>query len=621
MVGVLGWRVPVYGDTSTDWSNPDPAFHIHDCYPDSNPGANPSNPANYAFLPPDHRKPEFRQRTMVPTAMGTDLAQGLPYTISSEFPDSFWQGEASAAFPDRGQLTNGKFAGLEFSDPQWIGLQYQYQHTVTVHLSDVQNFRAISLDFLQDLGAGIVFPDEVQYLVSQDGKRWAPVGTVKSSTGQGDFTVQTQAFELTNVNVNAAYVRAQFTNKIWAFIDQFAVYGDPIRNPAAQTPVGTISPGQPRGYLSTDNPDVAGPHHMLLAYTDGDAATGTWSENDFAPMVTHPGTGTDTTDSVRGSVKATDGHSGEDTATHPPDWMFDSILFSPYRLPTNSKAWSDWVDDLFTPGRQLYALNDAVGQAKAAEHRADFKENVVITIPLIGSVNRFGIKGLGQEWISAVPLDLNPLDLGQQTAYQNKVRIVAWYIRYVEQMWRRAGLNNLTLAGFYWQPESLQVTQPYDKQLVQTTADLVHRAGLKFYWIPFYGAAGVTEWKELGFDSVMVQPNVSFHWNMPPEPRFRSVTDFAKYYGTGLEIEAHWDVVDNWSGLQAESLATIAQNRYFNYFTAGHVFGYEKNVPLAYYENSKTLVTAFQNPLPFYHRVYDNTAAFMHGQWTDTTFD
>src|ERR1700730_7721164 len=108
--------------------------------------------------------------------------------------------------------------------------------------------------------------------------------------------------------------------------------------------------------------------------------------------------------------------------------------------------------------------------------------------------------------------------------------------------WNKAHFSNLTLAGFYWEPESLDSTQPYDAQLIQATSDLVHQKDMNFYWIPYYGAPGLTEWQQLGFDSVMIQPSVSFNWSIDAGARLKSTAEQGQYYHTGIELEQHWDV-------------------------------------------------------------------------------
>ena len=93
-----------------------------------------------------------------------------------------------------------------------------------------QSVRCLS-DFLQNLGAGIDFPDSVTYYASDDGTSWHKIGTAWSGQGGGDYTVQTQAYTV-DTHIDAQYIRAQFTDKVFSFMDQFAVFGGQPNTPA-----------------------------------------------------------------------------------------------------------------------------------------------------------------------------------------------------------------------------------------------------------------------------------------------------------------------------------------------------------------------------------------------------
>ncbi|WAH35585.1 DUF4855 domain-containing protein [Alicyclobacillus dauci] len=615
------------------------------------PGANPDDPSEYPYLPPNTQPPtvgprmEFPQGpaatdsgTTTPTsttnAAGSpaksqqqtlpDIAVGKPYTIGTQWPDELFQSEQSN-FSDSGQLTDGQFASLSYSDKGWVGLLRQYGRSIVVNLGDVENVRRVSLDFLQNLGAGIEFPDSVTYYASNNGTDWYRIGTTWSAQGGGDYTPQSQSYQL-DTNINAQYIRAQFDDKVFAFTDEFSVFGStvPDVHAAPLTPKGhslsqimgdnfLVDPdapglpstpqyhasdvpsagwgrGTPPGYLTTSDPASAGVDNMQLVYTGSNGSIGTWTENDFLPMVAQ-----------------------EDANGTPKGWLFDATLFGPYssNLATSSAGWTGWLDDLFSSNIELSALDQAVGTTKQQLHDAKFKEKVVITIPsLTSDPSNFGPIDSSQ-----MNLDLNPADVGQDAAYQNKLKAIGWYIDEVMKRWQSAHFDNLQLVGFYWNPESLTVTDPLDASLIQGTSKLVHRADMKFYWIPYYGAVGVTHWQQLGFDDVMVQPNVSFNWGINAADRLQSVADMGKYYHMGIEMEAHWDVTST-----NTSLAQTADNKYFDYFTGGNVFGYEGNVMKSWYLNSKTLVTAYENPDPFYHQVYDNTVQFLNNLWKSTSF-
>ena len=551
----------------------------------------PTRPASDPFLPQGMAVPQVGPRSHSPLPVGTDLALNLPYNITTQWPDPTFHA-VEENYPDRGQLTDGKFASLSLNDPQWVGFYRQYDRDITINLGKVENIHALSLDFLHDAADGIALPNQVTYSVSQDGVNWQPVGRVQASYAPGDYSIQTDSFELNNVNVNAHYVRAEFGNKLWSFVDQFSVYGYAQSNPAAPTPRGfPVRQSPPLGYMTSSNPASGGVNNMMLAYTDGHGDLGTWTESDFAPMV-----------------------ADETPSGTPKSWMFDSVLFLPYPngyFPTTASAWSGYVQNLFTPNIQLSALDQAVAASKQALHDPNYKEKVIIAIPETDAdPSNFGSITPG-----GPNLDFNPNDNGAFQAYLDKVHAIRWYVQQVMDEWNKARFKNLQLVGFYWFQEQLDTTETYDPQLVKSTSMIVHANRKLLYWIPYYGAYGIPQWKQLGFDSVMIQPNVSFNWSIDPGQRLSEVAAMAKQYGTGMEIEAHWDVTSS-----DPSLSSIAQNRYFDYFTAANVFGMPHNTLFSYYLNSKTLVSAYQMSDPYFHQVYDNTATFIDGLWTGTTF-
>jgi hypothetical protein len=702
------------------------------------PGANPNNPYDYPYLPPTMQTPTAGPRVSVPSApviattgdgtstsgqsAGTaqtypDIALHKPYVIGTQWPDALFEQDESH-FPNTGQLTDGQYAPLSFSNPGWVGLLRQYGRSIVINLGSQQNVRQLSLDFLQNLGAGIDFPDSVTYFGSDNGVTWYRLGRVWSSQGAGSYIPQTQAYTL-QTNVNVQYVRAEFDDKVFSFIDQFAVFGATTPSPAAQpltgfgapltqtvgidylsdpsvsalppnsiplatvlaslppmasgvpgpgapvggapgapgaggapgapgaggapgapgaggspggapgapgaggspggapgapgaggspggapgapgaggppggpgqSPTGPATPGWgPPNYLRPQAPRAFGIQNMQLVYTAPNDTIGTWTAADFLPMIT------------------SDTESGTPTG-----WMFDASLFSPYSslLQTSATGWTTWLQNLFSPGIDLPALNAAVGQAKQELHDPSFVEKVVISIPsLASSPDDFG--SIGNE----ANIDLNPNVVGPTVALENKARVVQWYIEQVLQMWQAAHLTNLQIAGFYWLPESLNVANPNDPELIEATSSLVHQVGLGLFWIPFYGAVGINQWRQLGLDNVMIQPGVSFNWSINAAERLQSTADQAQYYHTGVEIEQHWDVMS-----ANTNLATIAQTRYNDYFTGGNVFGYEYDVMKSWYLNSQTLLDAYLDPDPFYHQVYTNSVLFVDQQWKETTF-
>jgi len=181
--------------------------------------------------------------------------------------------------------------------------------------------------------------------------------------------------------------------------------------------------------------------------------------------------------------------------------------------------------------------------------------------------------------------------------------------------WREADYTHLQLVGFYWQPETVSLSDPDDPGLIEQTAALVHRHHLLFYWIPYDGAYGIPDAARLGFNAVVIQPGVSFNWGIHPAARLQSVAAMARYYGDGIEIELNWNIM-SWN----PTLFHTALNKYTDYFTAGYLFGYEGDTLKAYYLNTNSLLDSYMSPFVPIHSAYTDTEQFADGQWTGRTF-
>lgn len=96
-----------------------------------------------------------------------------------------------------------------------------------------------------------------------------------------------------------------------------------------------------------------------------------------------------------------------------------------------------------------------------------------------------------------------------------------------------AGFRHIRLDGFYWLSESIS---PPDHDVVVAVSRRVHRDRLRFLWIPFYGAPGQAQWRDLGFDEAWLQPNYFFRLTVAAD-RVDSAAMRARAQGLGIEVE------------------------------------------------------------------------------------
>ena len=590
-----------------------------------------------------------------------NLALQRPYTIGAQWPDALFHSTEQSQYPDRGQLTAGRTASLNAKDPAWIALLRQYGRSVTVDLGAAHHLSSVELRFFQNLRAGIQFPPSVSFYTSLDRTAWHLAGRdfIRFSDYQDSMAARTFKAEIDHL---ARYVRVQFTTQVYAFLSELAVNGrthtadgtpppaasaltaitgddylwDPLdpegdgfslrhipqraqdMAPESGAQIGSVQPDAHRdhgssahkddeahahrgdtadparrngdgptpakeGYLTAPDAASGGINHLMLVYTGSKDALGTWTPHDFLPMVAQM-----------------------DEKGEPIHWLFDGALFCPHgKLPHTAAAWTAWLDDLFSPGVQLAALNQTVAQIKRKLPDDRFTVGVVLTLPAMmappADFGSFSENGPG--------LVMDPALAGHEQAALNKLQAIRHVMKEALRRFRESDFPHLRLAGFYWRAESLNMNDPYDPWLIRRTADDIHAHDLHFYWIPFYGASGIPFARQLGLDAVFIQPGVSFHWEVAAVDRLRAAAELARHHHMGVEIELHWDILN---AANPERAAT-ALAKYREYFAAAKRHGFDGHAAKAYYLNSKTLVACSRAADAVQREAYQVTASFIMG--------
>jgi len=75
-----------------------------------------------------------------------------------------------------------------------------------------------------------------------------------------------------------------------------------------------------------------------------------------------------------------------------------------------------------------------------------------------------------------------------------------------------------------------------EEKVVPLVAAGVHALGRQFYWVPFYTAWGVDDWRKWGFDKAWIQPNYFFDTAVAAT-RLPEAVARAERFGMGFEIE------------------------------------------------------------------------------------
>jgi len=516
-----------------------------------------------------------------------NLASAKSYNSKATYPDSMLAA-TEAAYPDSGskELADGQLGTTSIWHAAWQGWQRQDSRQIVINLESASTVHRVRMHFLQDTQSAILFPKQVRYEISSDNMNWRPLGEVPTTIPRHQTGLTTQWYELTGLNHAGQYVRVTVPVDAWVFTDEIEVWGGSGIASGANVDAGTPDAHIDKGLPASDI-------RQILIYAGHDAAAPSfvqWTKADFKPYV--------------GYV---------DRSGVVQDTMFNSFLFLPYEAkaqsgnnyiydpPSNKADWQYLIDTFFTANLQIDALNQTVVDVRTATGLSGFTPAVYVAIPYPNpKQTRWGDLN-GDGFVN----DSDSFGQGtaNQTALNNRIAAVKWYIDEVTSRFAAGNYNGLKLQGFYWLPEEINYSNgPAELEIIQSTADYVHNQGLQLEWIPYYQASGFRDWEHAGFDVALMQPNYMFD-NVGPGRLGRTV-DIARHYGMGVELE-----LDGTMHIQTE------REKYYRYLNAGVDNGYMTGTFLAWYDWVKVLGSLSSSIYLDLREVYDATYQFIHGTY------
>lgn len=523
------------------------------------PVAEPAVPAE-----PDETTKPAEQDDLVNVAPGSFTA------VNTFGPEDSYFREVEKQYP-------GPVGGLVAPSEEWTGYTRQFGRKVTVALSQEKPLERVTLTFKQQKTSGITLPESLDVEVSRDGKAWSYAGKAVHDVPASEEKLVVRTLAVTLPDIEARYVRVSFPVKVFAFARQLEVWA----NESGQWESAVLLPPPSPAQMMEDKKAGRRVENMLLAYSGAYGERGNWTKEDFLPMV---------------GYRTVDGYMR--------DQMFDTVLFLPYQnMPVTKEGWQGYMNDLFGTGRQLDALNSAMreyNRLRGTLYTTPTQENVVLALPYPNaSQTNFG--KLADDKAS---LSFNPARIGEEQAYENRKQALEWYFQELQKRWDKAGFAYLKLEGIYWFHELIEDSAPKERDLIRSMASMVHDESLRFYWIPYFGAPGVGEWKSLYFDYAFLQPN--YYSDKPVQlDRIEGVLDVVSKYGMGVEIEGDERMYRDPKFYQI----------YYNQLVAAHKLGMDKNNVHAYYYGSKTLIEAANSKDAVVRGIYDDTYKWMRGKF------
>ncbi|KMZ43840.1 MULTISPECIES: DUF4855 domain-containing protein [Bacillales] len=499
------------------------------------------------------------------------------YTSVTTFgtPDSYFQ-EMEKKYP-------GPVGGLVTPTEDWTGYYRQFGRKVTVELDEAKPLERVALTFKQQKTSGITMPEYMEVEVSRDGKVWSYAGRAVHDVSPSEDKLVTRTLSVTLPDVNIRYVRASFPVKVFTFARQLEVWA---KTESEWNNGAVLLPPPNPAKLEEAKQSGRRVENMLLAYSGEHGELGTWTKEDFLPMV---------------GYRTVDGYMR--------DQMFDTILFLPYQtIPATKESWTKYMNDLFGSNKQLDALNQAMreyNRLRGTLYSTPTQENVVLALPYPNASQT----NFGQLDEKKPSLSFSPAGIGEEQAYLNRKAAMEWYFQELMKRWNKEGYAYLKLEGIYWFHELVEDSAPKERQLIRDMGSMVHDEALRYYWIPYFGSPGVSEWKSLYFDKAFLQPG--YYSDKPVGiDRIQGVLDVVKKYDMDIEIEGDRKMYDDPKFYQT----------YYNQLVATHKLGMDKNNVHAYYFGSKTLLESVKSTDPVKRAIYDDTYKWMRGRLDRTEF-
>ena len=219
-------------------------------------------------------------------------------------------------------------------------------------------------------------------------------------------------------------------------------------------------------------------------------------------------------------------------------------------------AWEEYLDAWVGPGGDLKYLDLAI--EKTAEQLGQpprYRRQVVMMLPDPIKYQIFTDTDSPTDYWG------DNLDFAN---VEDQISACEWFIDRCREEFDNRNYKNLSLLGFYVVSESLPLdpayfvryNEPYMyddvynwenkrwEKIIPEVADYIHRGNQKLFWIPYHLAPGYRVWKQLGFDTVWMQPNYYWDHGSVSHP-FNQTIEAMTNYDMGMEMEFEYSLVES----------------------------------------------------------------------------
>lgn len=463
--------------------------------------------------------------------------------------------------PDTPVLTDGKKAtGNDIHNGQFFKFQSASAPIeIYYDLGNIAAVNSFTAQFTHRTSWGVQAPYKITVFLSDDATTWYNAGTADVKP-ESDASLVEVTLSMKKA-VQARYICFYFLTCNWVGIGELEAFGTTSAGNAPTLANSGLATREQSaiGYKQPESDLLGGARDLCLLY-HGPKLSG-FNVETLIPYLAYI-----------------------DTDGNITDTMFDSFLFlnsggfPSGNTPSQGYTESDmkWiVDDLFTEGKNILALEEAAGQVKdALDLDADHKYGITVSLYM---------------------------PYGEGLTTQDKLEEIEKQIERFEEKYRQYDFKNIELVGYYWFNEGVY-PEENEPMIVKEVSKLVHAKGVDFFWIPWFSASGVDSWQDFGFDVACMQPGYVFNEEVP-DSRMEYAANTAKYFGMGIEIEIASNTFQN------EKL----YRRYLEYLAGGAKYGYLKNCVHMYYQEILCYYNAAKSGDEKVRLIYDYTYQFIKG--------
>ena len=458
-----------------------------------------------------------------------NLALGRPYTVETDVANGGSYAERDA--DDGVKLTDGKYGRNSWSDPAFVKYYRAIGRTVKIDLGENCVIDNVKARFISDNPAGVLMPEKVTVFVSSDGVNYSAADIKSGNTAPyGTHEKKPCAiitYDMPVEPICGRYVAMHFEVVVNTFIDEIEVYGKKDASALPPTTFDDIIPPSKEKYLDRDA--LGNDKDIILFHTGYYPKDETLVNNKketFLPFIAYL-----------------------DQSGNIVDTMFDSVMFLTIQglCPSGgglsasggTTVLSDWqmvLNQYFSDTYNLCALDDAAKEVKDALGLDDYKISIYLTCPypktsgkIFGDYNGDGVA----EKIST---------------YDDCLAVTEWFVDECIKQFAENKYEHLVFKGFFFNSEGITGERyPYEMQYAKDFCSLLHSKDLLCVMIPYFDGKGIDRHEDIGFDAVLMQPNVSFDAGLQDDPA-GAMADFdqtAKQFGLGIEMEIDSGIIWN----------------------------------------------------------------------------